>query len=112
MEALLAAVSAIPWSGVSLGGIVTLAILSIFRGWLIPVSRHDREIQLLESRISDLLAERDTWREVAREAEKVTQQVRDQNRELLELSRTSAHALSQIAISAQGPKEGAERERV
>src|SRR5690349_1119467 len=111
-----------------LGGIATviaLAITSVIRGWLVPKSSHERELdllrhqlasvmQVLNARITDVTAERETWRAVARDFEAVNAEVRAQNRMLLEQGRTSTYAIEQIrkaldqigAVLAAGARPG------
>jgi hypothetical protein len=62
--------------------LVGLAVLSVLRGWLVPRATVDRERQLLEQRIADLLAAHNTARE--------------QVSELLELGRTTTAVLQSL----------------
>lgn len=111
-----------------LGSIVTaigLTITSVIRGWLVPKSSHERELdllrqqiasvtQILNARITDVTAERETWRSVARDFEAVNNEVRSQNRMLLEQGKTATYAVDQIrraldqigAVLAAGARPG------
>lgn len=105
------------WQGpvtfISLAGFVVLAIL---RGWLIPKSSHEREIQVLkeasdavvkakDTRITELIEEKNEWRGTAGAAEKVSAEVRRQNGELLEVARTTAYALDEMRRGLQPQKD-------
>lgn len=111
-------------SGLLIGS-VAFAITAIFRGWLIPKSSHERELDvlkqqlvqvtaLLNQRVTDVTAERETWRSVAREFEAVNAEVRSQNRMMLEQGKTSTYAIDQIrraldqisAVIAAGARPG------
>jgi acetolactate synthase small subunit len=104
---------------------VSFGILAIFKGWLIPVSTHKQQVELLtqqlasvthllNARIADVTTERETWRSVARDFETVNAEVRAQNRMLLEQGRTATYAIDQIrraldqigAVLAAGVKPG------
>ncbi|MEU9946999.1 hypothetical protein [Streptomyces sp. NPDC047939] len=62
--------------------LLALVVLMVLTGRLVPRRTYD-----------DLLSERDTWRAAHTESEAARASERAQNQELLELSRTSAHAL-------------------
>ncbi|MEW1565817.1 hypothetical protein AB0454_22860 [Streptomyces sp. NPDC093509] len=91
--------------GVAQGGaaaIVTLVVLLILLGRLVPRSvledvRHDRD-----ARVAEVLAERDTWREAHRESEAARLEAQGQVGELLELSRTADHVLRAIRGEVSG----------
>ncbi|MGW1468540.1 hypothetical protein ACWCPT_29860 [Streptomyces sp. NPDC002308] len=65
--------------------LLTLVVLMVLTGRLVPRKTYD-----------DLLKERDTWREAHTVSEKARTAERAQTQELLELSRTSAHALQAL----------------
>ncbi|MEV6165804.1 hypothetical protein AB0L71_28595 [Streptomyces sp. NPDC052052] len=73
--------------------LLTLVVLMVLTGRLVPRRTYD-----------DLLKERDTWREAHTESEAARASERAQTQELLELSRTSAHALQAL------PRMGFEEE--
>ena len=74
--------------------LLTLVVLMVLTGKLVPRRTYD-----------DLLKERDTWREAHTVSEAARTSERAQTQELLELSRTSAHALQAL------PRMGLEEER-
>jgi hypothetical protein len=45
--------SALPWAPIGWGGLVTLAVLSLIRGWLVPKLIQDRIEVLYAERLSD-----------------------------------------------------------
>ncbi|MEU5660063.1 hypothetical protein ABZ802_31260 [Streptomyces sp. NPDC047737] len=65
--------------------LLTLVVLMVLTGRLVPRRTYD-----------DLLKERDTWREAHTVSESARTSERAQTQELLELSRTSAHALQAL----------------
>lgn len=77
-------------------GIVVLVLVSVIRGWLVPKSSHEREIEILERRIDEKTAEATEWR-AAYQAEQAVGRERDaQHRMLLETGRTTAYAVDAI----------------
>lgn len=82
--------------------IVTLVVLLILLGRLVPRSvledvRKDRDV-----RVAEALSERDTWREAYRESETARLEAQGQVGELLELSRTADRALRAIRGEVPG----------
>ncbi len=71
--------------------LLALVVLMVLRGYLVPRKTYD-----------DLLKERDTWREAHTVSEAARALERAQTKELLELSRTSAHALQALPRVGQG----------
>ncbi|MFD7867302.1 hypothetical protein [Streptomyces sp. NPDC059783] len=65
--------------------LLVLVVLMVLTGRLVPRRTYD-----------DLLKERDTWQAAHRESEAARTSEREQTQELLELSRTSAHALQAL----------------
>ena len=96
------------WQGpVTFIGLAALVVAAIISGKLIPKSSHDREIKVMkdafdgvvqakDTRISELIEEKNEWRGTAGAAEKVSAEVRRQNGELLEVARTTAYALDEM----------------
>lgn len=74
--------------------LLTLVVLMVLTGRLVPRKTYD-----------DLLKERDTWREAHTVSEAARTSERTQTQELLELSRTSAHALQAL------PRMGLEEDK-
>jgi len=82
--------------------LVTLVVLLIFFGKLVPRSvlqdvREDRN-----ARIAEVVAERDTWREAHRLSEAARVEAQSQVGELLELSRTADHVLRALRGEVPG----------
>lgn len=76
--------------------LVTLVVLLILLGRLVPRSvlqdvRADRD-----ARIAEIAAERDTWRDAHKESEAARIDAQSQVGELLELSRTADHVLRSL----------------
>ncbi|WP_432091841.1 hypothetical protein [Streptomyces sp. NRRL F-5630] len=74
--------------------LLTLVVLMILTGRLVPRRTYD-----------DLLKERDTWREAHTVSEEARAMERAQTQELLELGRTSAHALTGLRQAAGSDEE-------
>jgi F0F1-type ATP synthase membrane subunit b/b' len=82
--------------------LVTLVVLLIFFGKLVPRRvledvRADRN-----DRIAELAAERDTWRNAYVESERARVEAQNQVGELLELSRTADHVLRSLRREVPG----------
>lgn len=82
--------------------LVTLVVLLILLGRLVPRSvlqdvRADRD-----ARLAEIAAERDTWRDAHRESESARVEAQAQVGELLELSRTADHVLRAIRGEVPG----------
>lgn len=82
--------------------LVTLVVLLIFFGKLVPRRvledvRSDRN-----DRVKELAAERDTWRNAYVESEKARLEAQNQVGELLELSRTADHVLRSLRGEVPG----------
>ncbi|MFJ1900549.1 hypothetical protein [Streptomyces sp. NPDC088115] len=75
--------------------LLALVVLMVLTGRLVPRRTYD-----------DLLKERDTWRLAHTESEAARTSERAQTQELLELSRTSAHALQALPrMALEGDEE-------
>jgi F0F1-type ATP synthase membrane subunit b/b' len=82
--------------------LVTLVVLLILLGRLVPRSvlqdvRADRD-----ARIAEIAAERDTWRDAHKESESARMDAQSQVGELLELSRTADHVLRSLRGEVSG----------
>lgn len=96
-----AATTTEPWSipGASLltwTGVIAVVCGLLLWGRLIPKSTHEREIKILTDRIIEVVAEKNEWRSAAQASEIVNQEVRSQNRMLLEQGQTTVYALEEI----------------
>jgi len=125
--------AAIDWGDwqtpVTVVGFAVLVAVAIMRGLLIPRVTHEREIAViressaatvqgmktsheatvavLETRISELIEEKNEWRGTAQAAERVSAEVRRQNGDLLEVARTTAYALDEMrrGLATQSQKD-------
>lgn len=82
--------------------LVTLVVLLILRGALVPRSVLEDVRKDRDSRVAEVLAERDTWRDAHRESEAARMESQAQVGELLELSRTADHVLRAIRGEVPG----------
>jgi len=103
-------------------GVIVFNVTAVVRAWLIPRWTYNLHIQLLQNQraqetrllneeVDRLAGERDAWRDAAHAMEVVNQEVRAQNRLLLEGQRTSVYAWEQIRRTAAGESlEGENRD--
>ena len=82
--------------------LVTLVVLLIFFGKLVPRRIVDDVRSDRNDRIAELAAERDTWRNAYVESEKARLESQNQVGELLELSRTADHVLRSLRGEVPG----------
>lgn len=82
--------------------LVTLVVLLIFFGKLVPRSVLEDVRQDRDARIAEALAERDTWRDAHKESETARIEAQNQVGELLELSRTADHVLRALRGEVPG----------
>jgi hypothetical protein len=102
MNELLEIVRALPLGGISFGGLVSVAIVLIFRGDIVPRStveamRQDRDIT-----IARYEAENAMLKEAYLLSEKARVAGADSDKELLILGRTTVHLLESIHERANG----------
>lgn len=93
MEAFL---SSIPYDQLPFGAMLTLAVISIFKGWLVPQGvvtdiRTDRD-----TRLTEVAGERDDWKSAYLVEREASSKKDAQINELLELAQTSAHVLKSL----------------
>jgi hypothetical protein len=81
-------------------GVVVFNLLAVVRGWLIPRWTYVLHTKLLTDEIDRITNEKDEWRAAAQAMEAVNQEVRAQNRLLLEGQKTSTYAWEQIRRAA------------
>lgn len=91
-------------------GLVVLVVILILRGALVPRSvvrdlRADRD-----TRIAEIMHERDTWRAAYETSEAGRHLAEAQAAELLELSRTATHLLASLPRPAREVSAGAKAE--
>ena len=82
--------------------LVTLFVLLILLGKLVPRSVVDDVRKDRDDRLQALIGERDAWREAYRESEAARMESQTQVGELLELSRTAEHVLRAIRGEVPG----------
>jgi len=108
-------------------GVVGLVLIAVVSGRLIPKTSHEREQQAMreahagvvknlgeahagvvrskDEQIARLATEKDEWRQAAGTAEKVAAEVRRQNADLLEVSRTSVYTLQELRKGLAEPRK-------
>ncbi|MCX4816787.1 hypothetical protein OG601_47565 [Streptomyces sp. NBC_01239] len=72
-------------SDVGLGALLTLAVLLILTGKLVPRRTHE-----------DVIADRDNWRQAYLESEKARKAEHEQTGELLEMAKLGGHILTAL----------------
>ncbi len=82
--------------------LVTLVVLLIYRGRLVPRSVLDDVRTDRDARVAELVAERNAWREAYRESETARVEAQNQVGELLELSRVADRVLRAIRGEVPG----------
>ena len=82
--------------------IVTLVVLLVLRGNLVSRAVLEDVRKDRNERLAELTADRDKWRDAYLESEKGRMEAQAQAGELLELSRTAAHALVSIRGEVHG----------
>lgn len=82
--------------------ILALVVLFILLGRLVPRSVLEDVRKDRDDRVSEIRAERDTWRDAHRESEAARIEAQNQVGELLELSRTADHVLRSLRGEVPG----------
>lgn len=98
MDALL---SALPLNTIGIGGLCTLAVISLWRGWIVPAPLMRELIKMRDDRIAELAAERDDYKAAVTLKDESLRTLSGQNTELLELAKTG-NALMRALASATG----------
>ena len=81
-------------SDIGLGALLTLVILLILTGKLVPRRTHE-----------DVLADRDNWRQAYLESEKARRVEHDQTEDLLEMAKLGGHILTALPRPGQADEE-------
>ena len=92
----LADLAGLPWQGIGLSGLVTLAIIYVFTGRLVPKSVYDKMEASKDREI-------ERWMQVAQRAETLADSQSQQITQLLEGGRTTVsvvEAIQQTAVSS------------
>lgn len=82
-------------------GLVVLFTISVMRGWFIPKSTHEREIEHADKRTAQADKRGDEWKETALTERAVNQEIRRQNTLLLEASRTATKFFADAPIGVE-----------
>ena len=98
--------SAIRVDQMALAGLVTLGVLSIIRGWLVPISVHESRIADKDAQIERLTSERDEWRAAFHASEEARAVIKEQNGALIRSAETTTHLLESLreATGVGAPK--------
>lgn len=80
--------------------VLGLVVLLILVGRLVPRRTVDDMRADYQARIDQLTAERDTWRAAHQVSEEARHEEHQQNRDMLELARTSVHVLRSLPSTA------------
>ncbi len=83
----------------ALMGWVGFSITAVLRGWMVPRSTHLLQVEILEKRVLEKAEESREWRAAYQAEQAIGQEIRAQNRMLLEQGQTSVHALEGIRSS-------------
>jgi len=83
---------------VAYAALLSLAIIALLRGWIVPRStvndiRVDRD-----KRLTDLIEEKNQWRKAYEVSESAREKESETNRELLENSRTTASFIQSLRV--------------
>jgi hypothetical protein len=81
---------------IGLGAIVTLMIVSILRGWIIPRSVHLDRISDKDKQIVALGKERDNWKEAYEKSAEAKRELIQQNSALIDGADTTNHLLDSL----------------
>lgn len=82
--------------------VLGLVVLLILVGRLVPRRSVDDIRGDYQARIAELIAERDMWRTAHQVSEEARHEEQQQNREMLELARTSVHVLRSLPSAPEG----------
>lgn len=102
MNELIELLKTIPLGGISFAGLVTMAIVLIFRGEIVPKST----VEAMRTDRDTIIAAKNAENDMLKEAYKMSEQARyvgaEADKELLELGRTTVHLLQSIHERAWG----------
>lgn len=108
----MAFLSELPVGSIGSSALVTLFVIALLRGYLVPRStlqdvRNDRDARIAEIthekdiREAQLIQERDAWKQAFLNADKSREILIDQNGELTELARTGTAVLQSLPSARQ-----------
>lgn len=96
MEAIWSTITALPTGQVALGTIVTIVILMVLTGKLVPRAVHEDRIADKNNEINNLVVERDAWREAHRLEADGSEELRVQNGKLVDGAETTKALLEAL----------------
>lgn len=102
MTEILGALKDLPFGGISFAGLVTIAIISIFRGDIVPKSTVDSMRTDRDAMIASKNEEIAMLKEAYRMSEEARITGAEDNKELLEMGRTTVHLLESMHKLARG----------
>lgn len=100
MNDIISLLSNLPFGGIGFGGLVTLAIVLIFRGDIVPRSTMEAARSTWEAMLIEKNNENKMLKEAYRMSEEARQIGSETDKELLELGRTTVHLLESIHKTA------------
>jgi hypothetical protein len=98
VDALLAA---LPLNTLSVGGLCALAVVSLWRGWIVPAPTVRELVKMRDDRIAELVAERIDNKATITLKDEALRELTGQSHELLELAKTG-NALMRAIAEATG----------
>lgn len=90
----------LPLDALGAGGLVTLAVVALFRAWIVPGSMVNELKAVRDDRIRELIEERTELRAAAAAKEETLRELVAQNSELLEVARASNVLLRALTEAA------------
>lgn len=87
---------AFPWPSIGAGALVSLAVISIYRGWLWTKPAVDKLCNRYDKELENKDKELEFWRQAFQAADKRNDKLADYVQELMEVARTSNAALSSL----------------
>ncbi len=99
--------------GVALGAIVTLVIVSIIRGWLLPsaivkqmIALKDKVIESLQQQLTQALARGDEYKATVETQIALIERLTDQNGKLITSGDAADHYFKELARVTRGASDG------
>lgn len=81
---------------IGLGGLVTVMIVSILRGWVVPRSVHMDRMSDKDGQITALSKERDDWKEAFQKSEETKTELTHQNSDLISGADTTTRLMDSL----------------
>jgi hypothetical protein len=102
--------STLPIVPTGLGGIVTLIILMILSGKLIPKSASDKRVEEMEKRVLEIKEDRDMWKEAYLNASRTNSSLVSQVDVLMEVGRTTDRVMRSLPSALEESEESPDDE--